>query len=221
MKRCSLCGFFVARVHRGIFGLRCLWCTSTFIHRAVGLVLEELQFDRSTSVYELSSRGALFRYLKRHFPRFTYSEYFDDVPPGAFRRGIQCQDVQRLTYPDESFDLITSTEVFEHVPDDIQGYREVYRVLRRHGHFVFTVPLADTEATVERARMENGALVHLLPPEYHNDRIRGHGHVLAFRNYGMDIKDRLASVGFMVRIRNIESSRYAIANARVICCEKG
>jgi ubiquinone/menaquinone biosynthesis C-methylase UbiE len=32
--------------------------------------------------------------------------------------------VQRLSFADASFDLCTSTEVFEHVPDDRAGLRE-------------------------------------------------------------------------------------------------
>lgn len=123
MKRCNLCGFVVATVHPGPFGTRCLFCTSTFIHRAVGVVLRELNLQKDISVYELSSRGALFRYLRRRYINLTFSEYYDDVKPGDFKNGVQCQDVQGLTYRDESFDLVTSTEVFEHVPDDVRGFQ--------------------------------------------------------------------------------------------------
>ena len=129
-------------------------------------------------------------------PDLTCSEYFDDVPPGQRRDGVLCQDVQQLTFAGASFDLCTSTEVFEHVPDDLRGFREVRRVLKPGGIFLFTVPLTDAPATVERARLEHGHIIHLLPPEYHGDRIRGRHHVLAFRNYGRDIIDRLLVSGF-------------------------
>ena len=62
--------------------------------------------------------------------------------------------------------------------------------------------------------------MHYLPPEYHGDRIRGMGKVLAFRNYGMDIRDKLGSVGFRVTIRTIDDPRHAIKNAKVIRCDK-
>jgi SAM-dependent methyltransferase len=109
---------------------------------------------------------------------------------------VLCQDVQQLTFPDASFDVCTSTEVFEHVADDARGFREIRRVLRAGGAFVFTVPLGDAEATVERAESQGGRIVHLLPPEYHGDRIRGRDRVLAFRNYGRDIVERLRTAGF-------------------------
>ena len=107
----------------------------------MGAVLARLGLSRRAAVFELSSRGALCRYLLRTFARVTFSELWDDVAPGDFRGVVQCQDVQQLTYPDASFDLVTSTEVFEHVPDDRRAFAEVFRVLRPGGRLVFTVPL--------------------------------------------------------------------------------
>lgn len=220
MWRCNLCGFIVIRILPGIFGTRCLLCTSTFIHRAVGLVLQELKLSRDIRVYELSSAGALFRYLRKTYRNLTFSEYFEDVKLGEYKNGIQCQSVHQLTFEDNAFDLVTSTEVFEHVPFDVQGFEEIYRVLSHGGYFVFTVPLSDRQETVERARLVNGQIEYLLPPEYHGDRIRGCGKVLAFRNYGIDILDRLKSVGFQSQIRNITHQKYAIPQAKVLVCRK-
>jgi SAM-dependent methyltransferase len=111
----------------------------------------------------------------------TVSELFDDVEAGRLRDGVQCQDVQRLTHAAASFDLVTSTEVFEHVPDDRRAFAEVHRVLRPGGFLVFTVPLMDAATTLERARLHDGKIVHLVEPEYHGDHLRGRGRVLAFR----------------------------------------
>src|SRR5262245_53973889 len=193
---CNLCGFLVVRLNSTVRGPRCLRCRSTQVHRAVGLELARLTLPADARVYELSSRGALYRFLKGRFRHFHFSEYYDDVPPGQKKGNVECQDVQRLLLPDEAFDLVTSTEVFEHVPDDRQGFREMHRVLARGGRFVFTVPLGDFPNTVERCHVApDGTLVHRLAPEYHGDRIRGRQAVLAFRNYGMDILDRLRECG--------------------------
>lgn len=97
----------------------------------------------------MSSRAPLFEYLRSRSKLFSYSEFFDDVRSGEYLDGVQCQDVQALSYPDASFDLYTSTEVFEHVPDDRSGFREILRVLRTRGRFVFTVPLTTSAITVE------------------------------------------------------------------------
>ena len=69
-------------------------------------------------------------------------------------------------------------------------------MLRPGGAFIFTVPIEDAERTVERAALNDGIVQHLLPPAYHDDRIRGKGAVLVFRDYGRDIVARLLEAGF-------------------------
>jgi SAM-dependent methyltransferase len=196
--RCPICGpSMLVRLSGEAIGVRCVRCAASAATLSLVSVLSEVRPDfRAQAVYEMSSRGPLFEFLKREVPRLTCSEYFDDVSPGAWRAGIQCQDVQRLTYPDASFDICTSTEVFEHVPDDALGFAEVRRTLAPGGLFLFTVPLNLAAPTVERAALEEGRVVHLLPPAYHDDRIRGRGTVLVYRDYGADITERLLRQGF-------------------------
>ena len=177
--------------------VRCLNCRANPSAMCMAAVLEELEPDLAhRHVYELSSRGPLFRFLQSRCEEFTFSEFFDDVPPGGGKEGVPCQDVQRLTFSDQSFEVCTSTDVFEHVPDDRKAFSEVRRVLKPGGRLVFTVPLDIDSSTVERARSVDGRIEHLLPPEFHNDHLEGLGKVLCFRNYGADIVDRLVSAGF-------------------------
>jgi len=103
--------------------------------------------------------------------------------------------VQRLSYADASFDLVTHTEVLEHVPDDARAFAELHRVLRPGGTMLFTVPLYGGYPTIERARFRNGEVLHLMEPAYHIDPLRGEG-ILAFRDYGLDIVERLRAAGF-------------------------
>jgi SAM-dependent methyltransferase len=197
--RCPLCdGRVFLRLSRDLLGTRCLRCEASPIAMAMGAVIDrELPDLGARKVYETSSRGPLFEFLKRRAGELTFSEFFDDVEPGGHRDGIPCQDVQQLTYPDRSFDLCTSTEVFEHVADDRRGFAELHRVLRPDGLAIFTVPIHDDIAqTVERARLEGERLRHLLDPQYHDDFIRGSKKVLVYRNYSRDITDRLRQAGF-------------------------
>lgn len=186
----------------------------------MGVVLVRLGVRPDACVYEMSAGGAFCRFLRRTFRDVTVSELFDDVAPGAFRDGVQCQDVQRLTYADASFDVATSTEVLEHVPDDRRAFAELHRVLRPGGALVFTVPLMDAPATIERARLENGTVVHLREPEYHGDRLRGRRAVLAFRTYGLDILDRLRAAGFEAGLERIDEPRHAISDGKVVVGRK-
>jgi SAM-dependent methyltransferase len=195
---CPLCGpSVIVQLNVSAIGVRCLRCAASAITMSLVSVLQrELGSLADLHVYELSSRGPLLGWLRRHTGRITCSEYFDGVPVGEMVNGVQCQDVQQLTYADASFDLCTSTEVFEHVPDDARGFAELRRVLRPGGRLIFSVPIASAARTIERAVLEHGSVRHLLPPEYHGDRIRGRGRVLAYRDYGLDIADRLTAQGF-------------------------
>jgi ubiquinone/menaquinone biosynthesis C-methylase UbiE len=49
-------------------------------------------------------------------------------------------DIQRLPFPDDSFDLVTANMVVEHVADPARLVAEVERVLRPNGVFVFHTP---------------------------------------------------------------------------------
>jgi len=200
MMHCPVCASRqpMIRLNTNEISVRCLRCRASAITMSLVIVLHRIVPDLETKeVYELSSRGALFNYLARNSKKLTFSEFFAAVPPGSFFHGIQCQDVQNLTYDSESFDVCTSTEVFEHVPDDLKGFSEIRRVLIPLGVFIFTVPMSDQSETIERARLSpTDEIEHLLPPEYHLDPIRGHAPVLSFRNYGQDIVNRLISQGF-------------------------
>jgi len=218
--KCNLCGWPLSRLP-GPARDRCLRCFSTPIHRAVGVVINGQDLSPDSEVYELSSKGALVRYLRKRFRNLRFSEFFDDTPPGDYRKGVQCQDLQALTFADNSFDLITSTEVLEHVPDDGRAFREMARVLKPGGVAVFTVPLLESASTLERARLgEDGRINHMTEPQYHFDRLRGAGKVLAFRSYGLDICDRLQSAGFNASIRTVSEPGFGIAFQPVIIAEK-
>jgi SAM-dependent methyltransferase len=186
----------------------------------MGAVLSGRSVPPDARIYEMSAGGAFHRYLRRTFAHVTVSELFDDVAPGAFRDGVQCQDVQQLTYGDGAFDVATSTEVLEHVPDDRRAFRELHRVLGPGGLLIFTVPLMDAPDTIERARLEDGRVVHLREPEYHGDRLRGRRAVLAFRTYGLDILDRLGDAGFDACVERLDDPRHAIAQAKVVVGRK-
>jgi SAM-dependent methyltransferase len=218
---CNLCKFPIVKINASVFGQRCIKCRSSFIHRAMGKVLDGIKLDENAYVHEFSNHGAIYSYLRKRFKCLTTSEYFDNVASGEIVNGVQCQDVQQLSFANHTYDLFTSTEVFEHVPDDVKGFSEVYRCLKPAGYFVFTVPINEVPTTVERAKIEKGEIVHMLEPEYHGDHMRSKG-ILAFRNYGLDIKQKLEKVGFRnVELHLIEDASKAIIPAkRVIACQK-
>lgn len=196
--RCPGCGpSLLVRLGADEMMVRCLRCRGTPVHlsliAAARACVPGLADRRA---YELSTTGAALAWLRRRCRTVTTSEYLDGVEPGSRHGKVRCEDVQRLSFADGSFDLCTSTEVFEHVPDDDAGFRELHRVLAPGGWLLLTVPMHGVEATVERARGTGDSLRHLLPPAYHGDRINGPGSVLVYRDYGRDITARVRAAGF-------------------------
>jgi Methylase involved in ubiquinone/menaquinone biosynthesis len=195
---CALCGNRIhIRLKDSDVGVRCLRCGASAITQSIiGVIRAEVPDLSERKAYELSSRGAMVEWLRKQVRSLTTSEYMTGVSNGEIHLGVRCEDVQHLTFPDASFDLCTSTEVFEHVEDDMAGFREIWRILRPGGILIFTVPMTDSPATVERAHREGGEWVHLLEPEYHSDPYTGYQPSLCVRNYGLDIQDRLRQSGF-------------------------
>lgn len=194
---CAVCGFaWIARLAGDELGVRCPRCGASAVSQSLAaIVRRELPHLAGVHAYEMSAQGAFVAFLRREAAALTTSELLDGVAPGAQRDGVLCQNVERLTFADASFDLCTSSEVFEHVEDDAAGFRELHRVLRPGGRLIFSVPLHDAAQTRERFASHDGQRVAVLPLAYHADRYRG-ATVLVQRDYAHDIVERLRSAGF-------------------------
>jgi SAM-dependent methyltransferase len=85
--------------------------------------------------------------------------------------GFRCEDLENLTFEKESFDLIVTQDVMEHVLDPGRAFAEIARTLKPKGAHIFTVPLVNGRGpSLTRARRSvNGMTVHLCPPEYHDN----------------------------------------------------
>jgi len=196
---CPLCGesYFLS-FRKDPFLTRCLKCKANITNLSlIPIIKEHTKGDYNKSVYELSSYGSTLVFLISHFSKVVASEYFPDRNFGELVDGILNQDVQKLTFNDNSFDIITSNQVFEHVPDDIKGFSECFRVLSNGGAYIFTVPLYDIKKTIKIASIINNEIVFEGTPEYHDSRLGGAKSAPVFYHYSVhDICDRVKSVGF-------------------------
>lgn len=51
-----------------------------------------------------------------------------------------CGTAEAIPYPRESFDFVVANNVMEHIPNPQAVYREIFRVLKPGGQFVFKTP---------------------------------------------------------------------------------
>lgn len=54
--------------------------------------------------------------------------------------GVLRGDARRLPFPDSTFDVVITSEVLEHIQDDVAAIAEMTRVLKPGGRFAATVP---------------------------------------------------------------------------------
>jgi|NGEPerStandDraft_6_1074524.scaffolds.fasta_scaffold09691_4 SAM-dependent methyltransferase len=105
-----------------------------------------------------------------------------------------------LSYADETFDLVITSDTLEHIPDVDQALRATYRVLRPRGAHVFSVPVVWDRPTRQRARLDGSVLTHLLPPSYHGASAEARADFLVFNEFGGDFVDRCIAAGFEVEL---------------------
>lgn len=76
----------------------------------------------------------------RQFLDATQTEYVGVDRIGPLTNPTVVGAAEDLPFEDESFDVVLSTQVLEHLPDPLCALREATRVLRRRGRIVLTVP---------------------------------------------------------------------------------
>jgi SAM-dependent methyltransferase len=68
-----------------------------------------------------------------------------DIAPAA--DGVQRIDLQRIPYPDETFDMVIGNHILEHVDNAEVALREMHRVLKPGGRAICQTPYASRLTT--------------------------------------------------------------------------
>ncbi len=187
----------------------CVRCGSVSRHRHVALtilkkfrdknILKLSDFGMRTdlAVFNSISFGPICKAMGSH-PHIVCSEYFDSVPSGEYKNGILCENFENLSFENDSFDLVISEDVFEHLKDYEKGFREVYRVLKKGGVHVFSIPFYFGSKTKRLFEFKNGQEIPIGEIEFHGDPVRGM--IPAYTHFGEDLKDVLRDIGYEVEI---------------------
>jgi SAM-dependent methyltransferase len=180
---------------------RCRRCHSVPRMRALLTVLGEVAPDwRSLRVFECSPAGASSDKLGAECAGYVRAFWRPDLPPGAIADdGERNENLEALSFPDSTFDVVVTQDVLEHVLRPERAFAEIARVLRPGGVHVFTVPVYPREATVVRAEADaDGGVRHLREPDFHYDPVDPSGS-LVVREWGRDI------VGFIDRVGGVST----------------
>ncbi|MDM8566426.1 class I SAM-dependent methyltransferase [Candidatus Halobeggiatoa sp. HSG11] len=192
--------------------LECQQCRLNNRQRAILHVIKEAVEKKSTNpvIYAMEQVTPLFSCLKQQYENVIGSEYLgEDIESGSVVNNIRHENIEQLSFADQSIDIIVSNDVLEHVNSPEKAIAEIYRVLKPNGEIFMTVPFhANEEKTVCRATLNNGTIKHLLPPVYHGNPISDEGS-LVFNDFGWDLLEQMKMIGFQdVSLCNYWSDLY-------------
>ncbi len=208
---CNICGatprFWLTRGHSnalfetlGVVGAgkrktNCISCGSSDRDRLIALFLAEYNIPQNTQkplhLLHIAPEKALSKWLKKN--KSFRSTQADNRQKGyklSYSSKVEFADVQDLPYLNNYFDWIICNHVLEHVPNDLNAMKEIYRVLKFNGHGILQVPLAlKLEKTIESEISWTETDCKEKLGQWDHKRL-----------YGLDYIEKLKSVGFEVEL---------------------
>lgn len=192
----------------------CLRCRSIPRQRALLLVLDKHFPDwRSLAVHESSpSGGGASDRLRRDCTGYVSSQYHPAEPFGNMVGESRNEDLEAQTFADESFDLVITQDVLEHVYDPARAFAEIARTLKPGGAHIFSVPIVNKHRPSQRwaTRNADGSPHFLHKPEYHGNPVDARGAPVTM-HWGYDIVAFIrAACGLETQIETMDDLSHGI-----------
>jgi SAM-dependent methyltransferase len=178
------------------------------------LTIETLVPDwRDMTVHESSpsDRGASKR-LSQECSQYIPSHFFPDRAPGSIVGKFRCENLEELTFDDESIDLHITQDVLEHVFHPSKVFSEIARTLKPGGRHIATVPIVNKHKPSQRRALPggDGEITHLQPPVYHGNPINDKGALVTI-DWGFDISRHIfESCGLFSHLSYIDDLSHGI-----------
>lgn len=177
---CGICGW------KGqlFFNEKCPKCNSIQRTRLVPYSLQYFNLiEKNLSILHIAPSIKEYAYVKDNFESLFQYDRLDIKQRKHTNIKRSITDTKMVS---EAYDLAIAWHVLEHIPNDMDAISEVYRILKKGGHFLVCVPIYPTGNKVT----------------YENDNIpyekytEVHGHYDHCRSCGLDYNKRFESVGF-------------------------
>lgn len=219
---CCVCGtdqVFTRCSHRTRETYKCIKCSASLRERGQAEAilycygkngniksLNELIHTESfkkLTIYEPGTIGP-FRQLLRTLPYYFESDFYSEENKHKSSAKLPHQNLESLTYSDNKFDLVITSDIMEHVRKPKNAFLEIFRVLKSGGNYIFTVPLQNK--TIQRVNVESDIDIPILEECYHGNGKNGRS--LVYNDFGLDIKDLLDNIGFITSLKEINSLKH-------------
>jgi SAM-dependent methyltransferase len=192
----------------------CSNCHSLPRERMLMMIIERYYPNwRNLDIHESSpsNSGASLK-LQKSAKNYIASQYYPDKPFGTLINNYQNQDLENQTFENESFDIVVTQDVMEHLYDPGKAFAEIARTLKKGGAHIFTVPLVNNHKPTEvwAVKGENNVPVFLKMPEWHGNPVDAKGSPVTM-HWGFDIVDVIKeNSGLESIIEYIDSPEWGI-----------
>ncbi len=101
---------------------------------------------------------------------------------------MRCENIEALTFANESIDIHITQDVVEHIFNPNKAFKEIARTLKPGGLHIFTVPLTNKiNPTKQRAKLlKNKQVFHIEPEFFHYNPMSNEPTLVTF-DWGYDI----------------------------------
>jgi hypothetical protein len=153
--------------------------------------------NKKSNVYIYEQITPFYKSAEKHIKNMIGSEYLgNNLQGGQIISGIRHEDACNLSFQDNTFNIVISNDVFEHVNDIEACLNEAARVLKVDGKLIMSIPFyVSNKVTERRAIMKENRIEYLKEAQYHGNPLSSEGS-LVFYDFGWDIFDMLKNAGF-------------------------
>lgn len=171
---------------------KCSNCSSIPRERALMFIINKHYPNwKELAIHESSpgNRGHSIN-LRSQAKQYLETQYFAKKPLGSMVNGIRNEDLENQTFKDNSFDLVITSDVMEHIYDPEKAFKEIHRTLKKGGAHIFSVPLINKHNKTQRwaNKGKDGEPIFLFTPEWHGNPIDKKGSPVTM-HWGFDIVD--------------------------------
>lgn len=191
----------------------CPGCASLERHRLLYLYLQnEINLsNRKIKILHFAPEYPLQKIFKKTYGKNYLST--DIEHPDAMLHA----DITNMPLDNNSFDLIICNHVLQEIPDDKKAMRELFRILKKGGTAIITIP----KNKKAKETFENQGEIN------NKDRKKLYGYYGAIRIYGDDFIKRLKDSGFKVKTIDYikvfaekKISKYGLSEEKIYLCKK-
>ena len=192
---CNICTYKATKLNSDSWHLYCICPKGSSVVRQ-RLLMASLSFIDTFSfnkiihnkkILHFAPENSLRTFIQHVAKEYKTADFFaEGYSYDKIDYNMDISDMKSIQ--NEAFDCVIACDVLEHVPDHMDGMKEVYRILKKDGYCIFTVPQKDNlHVTFEDLSITDK-----------DERERLFGQYDHLRIYGDDFSTMLQNTGFEV-----------------------